>query len=192
MDWLIIVSNSVNSDITVGRRNGEIGEVSAFLLELAIRDRAAASGESISKCMEMITPQDLDFSEPDRIQLIMSDNDSETVYTAIGFCSLDADFTEIGSPVNGINFSCERYDYSVHVNGTENAWKITISDGDISKTFRVKNCPMNIFSFLTRDEIERLFKRVSKHDDSMLEHWIYSSINSLLYCDAKQGGKCNV
>lgn len=183
MDWLIIISNSVNSNITVGRVRGEIGEVSAYLMELAIRDSVSAIGESVSQYKDIVTPESLDFSEPNKIQLVVSDDDGEMVYTAVGFCSLDADFSEIGSPVNGLSFDCERFGYDVHVKGTESAWEITISDGDISKTFRVKNCPWNIFSFLTKTEMERLFTRILKHDDSMLKKWCYSSINSLLYSD---------
>lgn len=192
MDYTVIVTNSGNSNVTAGKMRGEKHEIAQSLVDMAIRDFYSTSEESLTYCKEYISRFEIDFSEPNKMQLIIPGDtqpycgdEVDMVYTAVADCAIDADFSEIGTTIKGDdtgNIDLP-HGYVLRKRGLASFWEITISKDDIAKTFFVEKCPMQTkdFETLTNDELNHLFSVVTSQTDTFLRRWVYRSIYPLVY-----------
>lgn len=192
MNYTVIITNSANSDVTVGKMHGEKNEIEQFLREMAIRNFHATSKETWKYCTDYISQIKTDFSEPNKMQLVVPDDiepwcdeSTDMVYTAVADCAMNADFAKIGTSIEGADTGnlYLPHDYILRKRGLASFWEITISKNDITKTFFVEKCPMQDadFNALTNDELNHLFTAVVSRTDAFLRQFVYASIYPLIY-----------
>ena len=192
MDYTVIITNSGNSNVTVGKMHGTKNEITQNLIDMAIRDFHESSEETWKYCADYVSRFKIDCSEPNKMQLVIfgdtqpwCGDEIDMVYTAVADCAINADFSEIGTSVEGtdtgnINLP---HDYIIRKRGLASFWEITISKNDITKTFFVEKCPMQAkdFEALTNDELNHLLSAVVSQTDAFLRQFIYASIYPLIY-----------
>lgn len=202
MDYIVIITNNANNNVTVGKMHGAKNEIEQSLREIAIRDFHETSEETWKYCIDYVSQFKIDFSEPNKMQLVIKGDtqpwygeETDMVYTAIADCAINADFSEIGTSVEGadtgnINLP---HDYIIRKRGLASFWEITISKNDITKTFFVEKCMMQDADFeaLTNDELNHLFSAVVSQTDAFLRQFVYASIYPLIYGGETSGYLAN-